>query len=997
MIKEIIEQEDSMDSFVPVNEQLKESLTLFALCFNSDPGLQGELKGTSGWIDLSVGLVSEDGKVAQAVIVKDGTVSVESPVPDDVDTLVTFVDEDTVATYLGAKGDILINMVLTGKVRVSGNITLMGLFEYLLSLLDGGEEAPEAQADDAAKSEMAVDAAACRSEKTKRRASRIRAERIDPGVKYLTDPYFADVDLSDFPRVSAFRDTYFAMRPEVSAEHGKLLTDFFLENGYERKTDGSLWDPNLRKAESFMHLMNHKKPMIRENDLIAGSYTENPVFGAVGQPYSYGPLSWGELRTFHKRKLQPYTISEETIKTLHHHVFPFWARRNIQELWKIKFDHPLCARIHDRFFSIFFWKTVSICQMAPAYSLILTQGTKGLADEIRADLERDKHADEEKKNTLNAMIITLDAVAVYGEHLAAQAKQEASETEDPVRKSELEAMAAILGRVPAEPARTFDEAIQSLALIHIATGLEITDDGPSLGRLDQILQPYYESDMAKLKTEEERQAFIAHVLELLGCFFLKIASHEIPSPEIGIWLNSGTPPNTTLVVGGVTPSGEDAVNDMTYIILKVTEMLGLNDPNVHARFKQGVNSETYLKRTCDVNYITGSTPCIHSDDAVMEALGQNGWDMTHVRDWTPIGCVEPGIMGKHSSATSSLEVNLVAPLEMALNNGVHPLNHWKLGPDTGSIENGDFTDFDGFLAAFEAQTRFILEQSVIGNNQLGEIYQDHHPAPLLSAMMDGCVKSGRGALRGGALYNSSGVALTGLADVVDSLMAVKKLVFDLALVTFKDLKRAIDTDFNDDPGLHALTRTRVPRFGSGDAEALAMARHVTGFVSAYLRSQKNYRGGHYTSGFWSMSYHSAYGRLTGALPSGRRAGEPFTPGLTPHPSASKSLLDNLRDVAGLDPKTLDNNMAFNVRVVPSASDTHDQAVTRMAHYAGAYMNQGGMQIQFNVVNTDILKDAMLHPEHYQDLMVRISGYCGYFTRLHPDLQLEVIRRSEFSM
>ncbi|MFA6010875.1 MAG: pyruvate formate lyase family protein, partial [Desulfobacteraceae bacterium] len=415
------------------------------------------------------------------------------------------------------------------------------------------------------------------------------------------------------------------------------------------------------------------------------------------------------------------------------------------------------------------------------------------------------------------------------------------------------------------------------------------------------------------------------------------------------------------------------------------------------RFKKGVNSQTFLKRACDVNYITGSTPCIHSDDAVMEALGQNGWDITHVRDWTPIGCVEPGIMGKHSSATSSLEVNLVSPLEMALNNGIHPLNHWKLGPDTGSIEDGDFKTFDDFMNAFEIQCRFILEQSVIGNNQLGIIYQNHHPAPLLSAMMEGCVKTGRGATRGGALYNSSGVALTGLADVVDSLMAVKKLVFDLGLVTFQDMKKAIDTDFKNDPGLHALTRTRVPRFGSGDTEALGMARHVTGFVSGYLRSQKNYRGGHYTSGFWSMSYHSAYGRLTGALPSGRLAGEPFTPGLTPHPSASKNLLDNLRDVAGLDPKTLDNNMAFNVRVVPSASDSHDQAVTRMAHYAGTYMDQGGMQLQFNVVNTDILKDAMMHPEHYQDLMVRISGYCGYFTRLHPDLQHEVIRRSEFSM
>ena len=984
-----------MDATPSVNDQLRENLDLFAMCF-ADPGLQSELMGTQGWMELSVGLVSEDGKVAQAVLIRDGIVTVQSEIPEAVDTRVIFADEQTVLKFLSASGDALITMLLTGKVRVEGNLILMGLFEYLLNLLDDGGAA--LAENTSAENEATEDVKqACRSEKSRRRASRIRGENSDPYVRFLSDPYFADVDLDDFPRVSAFRTEYFNLRPEVSAEHGKLLTDFFIENGYETKKDGKAWDPNLRKAESFRYLMEHKAALIRDNDLIAGSYTENPVFGAVGQPYCYGPFFWGELRTFHKRALQPYTISEDTIKTLHKHVFPFWARRNIQELWKIVYDHPLPARIHDRFFSIFFWKTVSICQMAPGYDVILTLGTQGLIARINEELERDTGADEEKKNTLNAMIITLEGVTVYAAHLADKARAQAEAEENSQRKDELKAMAAMLEHVPAYPARTLHEAVQSLAIIHICTGLEITDDGPSLGRLDQILQPFFERDMNQLTSADQRASYIRHVLELMGCLFMKIASHEIPSPEIGIWLNSGTPPNTTLVVGGVTPDGRDAVNDMSYIILKVTEMLSLNDPNVHVRYQEGVNSGVFLKRACDVNYITGSTPCIHSDDAMLKALSQNGWALEDIRDWTPIGCVEPGIMGKHASATSSLEVNLVAPLEMALNDGVHPLNNWALGPRTGRIENGDFKSFEEFWTAFETQCRFILEQGVTGNNQLGHIYQNHHPAPLLSAMLEGCITHGRGVTRGGATYNSSGVALTGLADVVDSLMAVKKLVFDEKKVSFHALKKAIDTNFKNDAAIHALTLNRVPRFGSGNAEALAMAQRVTAFVSQYHRSQKNYRGGHYATGFWSMSYHSAYGRLTGALPSGRLAGEPFTPGLTPHPGASKNLLDNLRDVASLDPKTLDNNMAFNVRMVPGVNDTHDQAVTRMAHYARTYMDQGGMQLQFNVVNTATLKDAMSHPEHYQDLMVRISGYCGYFTRLHPDLQLEVIRRSEYSL
>ena len=983
-----------METTPSVNSQLKENLNLFAMCFE-DPGLKQELKGTQGWMELSVALSSEDGRVAQAVLVRNGIVTVQSHIPDTVDTRIIFADEQAVIDYLGASGDGLIAMILEGMVRVEGNLILMGMFEYLLNLL--ADEPGPAGNPDTADTIDPEKAQSCRTEKARRRASRIRGEATDPEVRFLSDPYFADVDLEDFLRVSAFRSEYFNTRPEISAEHGKLLTDFHMENGYECKTSGEPWDPNLRKAESFRYLMAHKAPKIRANDLIAGSYTENPVFGAVGQPYCYGPFYWGELRTFHRRALQPYVIREETIQTLHKHVNPFWAKRTIQELWKIDFDNPLPAMIHDRFFSIFFWKTVSICQMAPGYERILTLGTRGLMDRIQEERDRTDTADTEKINTLSAMIITLEGVEIYTAHLADQARTEASAESTPERKKELNLMADALDRVPTQPARNLYEAIQALTIIHICTGLEITDDGPSIGRLDQILQPYFQRDMASINSSEDRDAYISKTLELMGCFFLKIASHEIGAPEIGVVLNSGTPPNTTLVVGGVTPDGNDAVNDMSYIILKVTEMLGLNDPNVHARYQAGVNSEVFLKRACDVNYITGSTPCIHSDDAILKALGQNGWAMEDIRDWTPIGCVEPGIMGKHGSATSSLEVNLVAPLEMALNNGVHPLNNWALGPETGRIEDGDFTTFEAFWSAFDTQCRFIFEQSVTGNNQLGAIYQNHHPAPLLSAMLDGCVENGRGVTRGGAQYNSSGTALTGLADVVDSLMAIKTLVFDDKRVSFRDLKQAIDTNFQNHAAIHALTLSRVPRFGSGDPGALSMAQRVTSFVSGYYRSQKNYRGGHYTTGFWSMSYHSTYGRLTGALPSGRLAGEPFTPGLTPHPTASKNLLDNLRDVARLDPKTLDNNMAFNVRMVPGANDTHDEAVTRMAHYAQTYMDQGGMQLQFNVVNTETLRDAMAHPELYPDLMVRISGYCGYFTRLHPDLQREVIRRSEYTL
>jgi len=339
----------------------------------------------------------------------------------------------------------------------------------------------------------------------------------------------------------------------------------------------------------------------------------------------------------------------------------------------------------------------------------------------------------------------------------------------------------------------------------------------------------------------------------------------------------------------------------------------------------------------------------------------------------------------------------VAPLEMALNNGKHPLMNWKLGPETGIIERGDFETFDDFWNAFKQQSEFLFAQSILGNNQLGEVYQDHQPAPLMSSMTEGCIESGRGVTRGGAKYNSSGVSIIGMADVVDSLMAIKTLVFDEKKFTFAELKEAIDSNFANHPKLHAMIKTKAPRFGSGNGDAVNMANRVTAMVHDYFASHKNYRGGPHATGWWAMANHTVYGRVTGALPSGRLAGEPFTPGLTPHPSASPNLLDNLRDVAKLKPETLDNNIAFNVKIVPGSTDSHERVIEIMADYADTYFRMGGMQTQYNVISSDMLKDAMANPEYYSDLMVRISGYVAYFTRLQRDLQLEVIRRAEYKI
>lgn len=980
---------------------LNELLRSITDAFNSTPSLQAELKGTQGWINACIGIRTDDAGTPFYLLIHDGWMSIVcDQEPREPDTWLVFITEQDVADYLAAGNDEVCRMILSGRVRIEGNQAVYGYFNYLTSLITAEEDIAGFQLqilEHRRQNRLQADQAGLPDRQIRKRrvTRRLNARAVDPGVRWLDDPYLSHLSLDHFPRLMRFKQERLSSLPEITAEQGRLLTDFHLEHGFEKKKDGSEWEPHLRSAEAFRYLMSNRQALIRENDLLAGTMTPNPVCGSVTQPYTIGWSIWGELKTIYDRELDPCLITPETAETLHRHVFPFWMKRHVHQVWLDRFDNPLPARIADRLFCLNLWGLVSLNPGCPGFEKVVRSGLSGITAEIDQELDTDVDADEEKRNTLTAMKISLEAVSIYAAQLASRAAAEAARQSDPQRKAELEEMSRMLTCVPDRPARTLAEAIQTIWIMFIAVGLESMDDDIAIGRLDQILQPYFHADMERLNSGKERRNYVAHAIELVGCLFMRITSHQIAAPTIASWQNSGAPPTSTIIVGGVTAEGKDAVNDMSYIVLKVAEMLSLNDPNMHARYMPGVNSRAYLERLCEVNYITCGTPGIHNDEAVIKALSQHpGWAIEDVRDWTPTGCVEPVLPGKHLACTGDIDSNLMAPFTMALNDGFHPVPNWALGPKTGSVEC--FDSFDDFYAAFQTQFEFIYEQALSGSRQLLEVHQHLLPSPLYSSLLEGCIHSGRGMTHGGARYNSSGASLIAFSDVIDSLMVIKKLVFDQRKVSFRELKSAIDVNFQDHCRLHALT-TAVPKFGSGDPETLAIANRVTTMVAELLHHRDNGRGGPYLTGYRSNNNHTVYGRVSGASPSGRLAGTPFTPGLTPNPSASKNLLDNLLDVAQLNPLHLDNNIAFNVRLAFSEAHTDEENVCAVADLVDTYFNQGGMQIQFIMVDVDTLIDAMAHPELYPDVIVRVSGYTGYFVQMQRDLQLEIIGRSEFAV
>ncbi len=975
-------------------------LRLMAASYNLRGSLNAYLKSDTGWINFSVGITTDSGSVVAGIIFRDGNVTVSDKIPPNADIVLHFNSDKSVKKLLSSTPTEQIFLIMKNQLKFDGNVAYLNLFFFLLSLLINKKQkklmenerkmdqknllkgSPKARTD-------------LSGELQARRAYRMKAESLDPGVKYLKDPYLSSYSLNDFPRVKEFLDVHLTKKAEVCPELPKLVTDWHKAHGYEVDREGKPWNPILRKALAFKHLMENKKPIIHKNDLIAGT-TSTKEIGVVVYPEGHGTMIWSELLTLPHRTLNPADLSEETLKVLHHEVFPYWAKRNFREWVREKYHKPLCQRIDERFAVYFDWKQATISHTIPDFPKILRLGTKGMIEEISKELEAGPH-DEEKKTTLEAMILSLEGLTSYSKHLAQQAARDADSESSPKRKKELQNLAEICGRVVENPARTLDEAVNSVWITWLTLHQESTNAGLSLGRLDQWFQPYYESDLAKLTTDAEREDYIRHAIEMIACFYMRCTDHLPLTPDLANFYFGGSSSDQAITLGGVTPEGDDAVCDMTYIFLKVTEMLSIRDPNVNARFHPGKNSDTYLKRLCEVNLITAATPSMHNDVVLMKSLKPLGYDDKDLRNWSATGCVEPTLSGRHIGHTNMQMMNMVAALEMAMNNGWHPVMDWKLGPDTGTIENGSFKTFDDFFDAFTQQFKFLIDQSIEYNHMLGEAHQELRPTPLLSSLIDGCIVKGRDVTKGGAVYNSSGTAIIGLADVTDSLMVIKKLVFDEKKVTFEELKKAVDTNFERDLALYAMVTRKVPLFGSGSDEAVAMANRITKWAHDHYYSLPHYRGGKYTVGFWSMSNHVIFGTLTGALPSGRHAGKPFTPGLTPQPYASRNLLDNIKDVARLDPMNITNNMAFNVKVVPAASDTREKTVSDMFSYVKTYFDLGGMQMQMNVVNSDTLRDAMAHPENYRNLLVRISGYNAYFVTLNRDMQLELIERAEYGI
>ena len=825
-----------------------------------------------------------------------------------------------------------------------------------------------------------------------------------------------DLSLRDYeltPRVSYLKDVYFRAVPEICVERARLLTRYYRDHGLFEKDLISA----LEKARAYRHILENrtavvgherfcgeamKREKFKDTSLFAGS-TTSKFKGVPLYPEFLALQLWHGLWTLKQRESNPYFIADKEVEELNYDVFPYWMDRNVQELTRARCykeneekygleKHAPEMKLFEKLRYFMASKPKCISHTTPDFSRAVDEGLRGIIDDAQSR-GRDARSDYQRE-FYEAMVEVMEGIIAYSRNLAGEAAKLAHRERDAARKEELSAIAAIHRRVPEHPAENFREALTAVWICWTAIHLENPNVGLSLGRLDQVLYPFYRRDV------DDGTLAIEEAIELLCCLWLKIGDHVPAVPAEGEKLFAGTGSNQAITIGGVDGEGRDAVNDLTYVMLRATELMMLRDPNLNARYYPGVNAENYLRRICEANINTGATPAIHNDEAVIKTLSGKGETLEHARDYAVIGCVEPASNGRSYGHSGAVLMNLAAILELALYNGKDRYSGRKA---LISLETGDpttFNNFEEFKEALKAQMTWFVEQATALNNIFGKTHQDFQPTPILSSFFEGPMAKGRDLIMGGAVYNSSGVTIIGLADVADSLSAVQRVVFEEKAVSFEELLDALDNNFE---GYEALLMrlanpAKTPKYGNEHPPADANAAWLIEFLDGELGRIDNYRGGKYRVGFWTMTNHAGFGMITKATPNGRKDYENFASGITPVSGATPYLTPALNSAAGLPARCIANGMALNLKYTPEAGDKMlDNFVATVSGYFDDMggEREGGMEIQFNVTNRATFEDAVAHPEKYPELLVRVSGYTAYFKDLNPQMQKEIIDRTEY--
>jgi len=782
-----------------------------------------------------------------------------------------------------------------------------------------------------------------------------------------------------YERGQRLRKRVITVDPHICIERARIVTASY------RETEGE--HVLVRRSKAFDRIMRGISVYILDDELIVGHQASTQRSAPLFPEFA---VEWvnQEIDTFETRPQDRFVTTDEVKREFREEIYPFWRGRTLSDrLYSYLNEEIRLQRFVATVFSVGLHEDGGLGHVALDYEKILRRGLDGIKEEVREKLEDLviwKPGDYQKKLFYEACISQCDSVIAFAERYTAKARAMAESETDAGRREELLQIATNCERVPRNPARTFHEALQSFWFTQLVP--QIYDNGVSIspGRFDQYMFPYYVADLSEGRiTREQAQ-------ELLEAAWVKFTEPIKVYRAVDAAFHAGYPMGQNLCISGVAPDGLDATNDLSYRCLEAHSHMLLMQPNFSARVHHN-SPQQYLMKVAEAIRLGNGMPQITNDEVFVTALTNIGVALEDAREYVPVGCVESAPVNAWGRCNGGY-TNLTKIVELALSNGKCRITGKQVGPKTGDPRT--FKHFDDVVEAYRKQMRYAIKTLATWDNLIDRTHAELMPTPFTSVLVGDCIEKGKDVTEGGARYNWTGPLGVGIANAGDSLMAVKKVVFEDKFLSVDELINALDSDFEGREELRQVLINKVPKYGNDIPEVDLLVKLATDIFFDTLKEFGTYRGGPFVGSLLPVASYVAFGMTTGATPDGRKARERLADGISPTTGMDvNGPTAVFRSVCRIDHRRCPNGVIFNQKINPAVIST-PEGMKKFIELIRTYIKMGGGHIQFNIVSADTLRDAQKHPEKHRGLVVRVAGYSAFFHEIHRDVQDSIIARTE---
>ena len=773
-------------------------------------------------------------------------------------------------------------------------------------------------------------------------------------------------------RIRSLKDRMLDEPRYLSIEQALIITDVYQAH----EGESAAFKRALSLAEAMRRIEIHVDP----DELIVGNRTTGVRAGVV---FPEAGISWidRELDSMPTRPQDKFNVRPEDAATFRERILPYWQGRTLEDTLRAE-DGPLLDAIS---------RVVKINQKDHAQGHICPDTAKWIrrgAAGIRADAAaRAATAAPDQREFYDSVLIVLDASMDFMRRYADLAGEMVAAADTPERVANLRETARICNKLAVGGAETFREAVQALWFLFALLHLESNASSFSPGRADQFLYPYYLADIEAGRLDR------SGALELVEALWLKFNQIVYLRNSHSASYFAGFPIGFNVAFGGRDEAGRDESNDLSHLFLEAQSHILLPQPNLSARLHDGT-PDALLDECTRVIGLGSGMPQVFNDESIIPALEAQGIAPADAVNYSIVGCVELSTHGNNLGWSDAAMFNLVKALELAMNDGRCLITGAQLGPRTGYLT--DFATYEDLEGAFAVQIDYFFEQMIEACEKVEEIHQRLLPSAFLSSVIDDCLDRGLDVTRGGAHYNLSGIQVIQVANVADSLAAVKKLVYDERTVDKARLVAALQTNYEHDPELARILINKAPKYGNDVDWVDAIGNKWVHYFARKFEGRTNYRGGRYHTGLYTVSAHVPMGANVGATPDGRPAGAPLADGgmSAVYGRDRRGPTALLSSVARVDSYLGSNGTLLNMKFLPRLFKSEEGAQAFASMLRG-FVKLGINHVQFNVVTRDDLIAAQRDPDKYRNLTIRVAGYTAYFTELAEDLQNEIIARTSY--